>query len=113
MDNQPINFEEYAQTLATVMAEAVAEAERLQAEAETDRAAAHAYGDNMRDLLRSLENKARHAAEDEMPNLRNRLEQEIRATLAAKLNNAGRPDEEIAALLKATEPGARPPDNTP
>jgi len=104
MHNQPINFEEYAQTLAAVMAEAVAEAERLQAEAETDRAAAHTYGDDMRDLLRSLENKAQRTVEDEAPNVHQRVKQEIRATLAAKLKNAGRPEEEIDALLKALVP---------
>lgn len=99
MDNQPINFEEYTLKLSTTMAEAIAEAERLQVEAKADREAAHTDRQGLNDLLRHLENEAQRAVEDDVLNLRKRLKTALEATLAAKLKNAGRSEAEIADLL--------------
>jgi hypothetical protein len=103
MDNQQPNFEEYAQTLAKTMADAIAAAEVLQTEAHADRAAAIEDAGKMRELLHELEDTARRAAEGETLRLRKQMEQQIVATIAAKLKNAGRPEEEIATLLGALD----------
>lgn len=99
MDNQPINFEEYALHLSNTMAEAVAEAERLQVESHADREAAHTDRQSLNDLLHDLENKAQRAVEDDVPAIRKRLEAALVADLTAKWSHAGRSEAEIADLL--------------
>jgi len=101
MDNQPINFETYAQTLSQTMADAVAAAEALQAEAVADREAAFADQDALRDLLRTLENKAQRAVEDDAPAMSNRIKREMIAQLATRLENTPEEVEKILGLVRA------------
>lgn len=103
MPTPALNFEEYAQTLQQVMADAIARAEQLQRDAEAEREAAHALDEKRRDILRDLENKAQRMAEDEAPQVSARLKKEIIASVAAKLHNSDRSDQQIEALLKALE----------
>lgn len=100
MPEAPLNFETYAQTLQQVMADAIAKAEALKAEAEADRNAAIADNQKTQDILRGLETEAHRAAENDVPALRNRIEQEFQALIEEKLSNSGKPKEEIAALIR-------------
>lgn len=99
MDNQPIDFATYAQTLSQTMADAVAAAEALQAEAVADREAAHADDDARRALLHSLENKAQRKAEDEVPALQKQIKAEMAAELTEKLTRMGWTKETIEETL--------------
>ncbi len=101
MDNQPINFETYAQTLSQTMADAVAAAEALQAEAVADREAAFADQDALRDLLRTLENKAQRAVEDDASAMSKRIKKEMIAQLATRLENTPEEVEKILGLVRA------------
>lgn len=94
------DMEAYAATLQRVMAEAIAQAEALQAEATADREAALADTERMNDLLREWENRAQRKAEDDVPPLRKQVEEEIIVTVKAKLQNSGKPEAEIARLLQ-------------
>lgn len=100
MDNLKLNFEDYAATLRTVMANAIKAAEALQTEAETDREAAFAAMDKRQDLLRQLENEAQKKAEEEMTEQYRQMKQEMLDTLAAKLKNRGMAEADISALLR-------------
>ncbi|MEQ1744131.1 MAG: hypothetical protein ABMA02_01785 [Saprospiraceae bacterium] len=99
MDNQPVNFDEYVQALSKTMADAVAQAETLQAQAEAEREAAHQDKDALIDLLHSLENEANRAAEDAAPALRKRVTEEMTAMLVSRLKQAGWEENKITALL--------------
>ncbi len=100
MPNEMPDMEAYAATLQRVMAEAIAQAEALQAEAVADCEAAFADTERMNDLLREWENQAQREAEDDLPALRKQVEEKIIATVKAKMQNSGKPEAEIARLLQ-------------
>lgn len=94
------DMEAYAAALQRVMAQAVAQAEALQAEAAADREAAFAAGDKMNDLLREWENRAQRAVEDDVPALRKQVEAGLLEVIKAKLKNSGKPEAETVRLLQ-------------
>jgi len=100
MPNEMPDMEAYAATLQRVMTQAIAQAEALQAEAVADREAALADKEKMNDLLREWENRAHRDAEADMPALRKQVEEEIIATVKAKLQNSGKPETEVTRLLQ-------------
>lgn len=100
MENKIPDMEAYAATLQRVMAQAVAQAEALQAEAAADREAAFASVDKMNDMLREWENRAQRAVEDDVPALRKQVEAELLEVLKAKLSNSGKPEVEVTRLLQ-------------
>lgn len=100
MDNQMPDIAAYAAEIQRVMAEAVAQAEMLQAETMTDRDAATADRDKMNNLIRECENRARRAVEDEILLLREQVQEALYANLKAKLKNSGKSPEEVDRLLQ-------------
>ncbi len=103
MDDPTSSFEAYAATLQQVMANAIKQAEALQAEANADQEAAFADKDKMQDLLRKLENKAQRKAEDDLHARYGQLKEEMIAGIVQKFKVSGKLEEEIETLRKALE----------
>jgi len=103
MEDPASSFEAYAATLQQVMADAIQQAEALQAEAKADQEAAFADKDKMQDLLRKLENEAQRKAEDDLHARYGQLKQEMIASVVRKLKEGGKTEEEIEVLRKAME----------
>jgi len=101
MDDPTSNFETYAATLQQVMADAIQQAEALQAEANADQEAAFADKDKMQELLRQLENEAQRKAEDDLHARYGQLKQEMIAAIVQKFKVSGKTEEEIEVLRKA------------
>lgn len=105
MDDPTSSFEAYVSTLQQVMANAIQQAEALQAEANADQEAAFADKDKMQDLLRQLENEAQRKAEDDLHARYGQLKQEMIASVVGKLKEGGKTEEEIDVLRKGLEGG--------
>ncbi len=100
MPNEMPDMEAYAAALQRVMAEALVQAEALQAEAAADRAAAAADRDKTNDMLRTWENQALRQVEDSVLTLRQEVEADVITVVKAKLLNSGKPAAEVERLLQ-------------